>query len=501
MPVRTASHMCGLVPMPERILVINEPFVKDFCRTQRWAARTRGRVLRAPDWLAYTTAVLEKEGVDVELYDFPARDWDKDALRRLAAEKKPRVVVLDCTTPSVYSDIDCARICKQESPDCRIVMVGPHASVQFDEVLRDAVGAVDAVARGEYEYTVRDFVKAVLGGADGPAGWSDIEGLSYRDGEEVHSNPDRPPIQDLDELPFPAWHHLDLWDYFDGTKLFPYIDVIGGRGCPYRCSFCLWPQVMHGNRYRLRSPGNIVDEMQWVLETWPKAIKGEFFFEDDTITVNRERAHALCDEIMARGLNCTWSVNSRADVLDDELFRHMKQAGCRLLLVGFESGNQDMLDRMHKRTKVEDMREFVAKAKKAGLVIHGCFVLGLPGETEASMQETIDFAVSVGLDTAQFSGAVPFPGTKYFAYCEENNLLRAKRWDEWLHDGEQSPIVDYPGLTRELVEQYVNKGLKSFYFRPSYMIKFLFSTRSRSDLYRKVRGAWNFLTYLRSGGE
>ncbi|MCC6347494.1 MAG: radical SAM protein [Nitrospirales bacterium] len=483
----------------EKVLIINEPFVKDFCRTQRWAARTRGRVLRAPDWLAYATAVLEREEVEVSLYDFPAKDWGKDDLRRMVRESRPAVVVLDSTTPSIYSDIECAAICKEESPATRVLMVGPHVSSCPEEVLVDAQGSVDAAAIGEYEYTVRDFTLAVLNGREE---FSGIPGLVFRNGQgaSVATGP-RPLIANLDELPFPAWHHLNLWDYFDGTKLFPYVDVIGGRGCPFQCTFCLWPQVMHGNRYRLRSAENIVEEMKWVLTTWPGVAKGEFFFEDDTFTVNRERAHDFCGRLLRSGLKCTWSVNSRADVLDRDLLVHMKKAGCRLLLVGFESGSQTMLDAMRKNTRVEKMEQFIRLAASVGLQIHGCFVLGLPGETRETMEETIAFALRNPLTTVQFSGAVPFPGTKYFDYARQNNLLRAKRWDEWLTDGEQSPVVDYPGLSKGEVEAQVDAALKKFYFRTSYMLRFLFATRSRADLYRKIRGARNFLRYLVDRGK
>lgn len=483
-------------PSSNPVLVINEPFVEDFCRTQRWAARTRGRVLRPPDWLAYATAVLEQDGVPVELHDFPARRQTKEDLRRLVRDRQPPVVVLDCTTPSVTSDIDCARICKEEAPDCRIIMVGPHATVQDAEVLREARGAVDAIARGEYEYTVRDFVRAVQAGSS----WNAIAGLTFLDGEHpirnTVRNPDRPPIANLDELPFPAWHHLRIRDYFNGIYLFPFVDIIGGRGCPYQCSFCLWPQVMHGNRYRLRSPGNIVDEMEWVLQRWPGMQSGEFFFEDDTFTVDPERAAAICEELMRRDLRVTWSINSRADVLKPDLFKLMKRAGCRMVLVGFESADQTMLDRMHKRTNVGQMREFISIVRAAGLVIHGCFVLGLPGETEASMEQTIRFALEEPLDTVQFSAAVPFPGTKYFAYCRDHDLLQARHWDEWLDGGEQSSVVDYPGLPGRTVNAAVDRALGAFYMRPSYWLRFFFSTRGWPDVYRKARGLKNYLSYM-----
>ena len=430
--------------------------------------------------------------MDVELYDFPARDWDKSDLRTLVKAKRPEVVILDATTPSIYSDIECAQIVKEENETARVIMVGPHVSALPEDVLLEAHGAVDAVAKGEYEYTVRDFVLHTLNHES----YTDILGLSYLDGTTITHNPARPLIENLDDLPFPAWDHLNLWDYFDGTKLYPYIDVIGGRGCPYQCMFCLWPQVVHGNRYRLRSTGNIVDEMEWVLSTWPKTKNGEFFFEDDTFTVNRQRAHEICDEIDRRQLRCSWSINTRADVLDADLFQHMKSAGCRMVLVGFESGNQAMLDRMHKKTTVEQYRQFIDIVTAVGLDIHGCFVLGLPGETEATMQETLDFALSSRLTTVQFSAAVPFPGTKYFDYIQQQGLLKAKKWDDWLNGGEQGAVIDYPGLSAETVEYYVNKGLTSFYFRPSYMVRFLLQTRSKQDFYRKLKGLKNFVSYL-----
>lgn len=479
----------------DTILVVNEPFVPDFCRTQRWAARTRGRVLRAPDWLAYATAVLVREGCDARLYDFPAKGWDKPKLETLARETQPAMAVLDSTTPSFFSDVDCARRIKAQSPDTKILMVGPHVSALPEESLREAAGAVDAVAVGEYDYTVRDVARRWLAGA---TDLSDVAGVAFaRDGTPVRTAR-RPLIDDLDALPFPAWDQLDLLSYFDGGKLHPYVTVIGGRGCPFGCSFCLWPQVMHGRRYRTRSPQNIVAEMEWVVSRWPGIRQGEFFFEDDTFTVNADRAHALCDAIEGSGLGVTFSINSRADVDDPALLRHLKRAGCRLVLVGFESGSQAMLDAMGKKTTVEQMERFVRACREAGLAVHGCFVLGLPGETAQTMQETLDFSLRVPLTTLQFSAAVPFPGTRYFETIKAQGLLRAKSWDDWLEGGEQSAVVAYPNLGREAVVAAVDKGLRQFYFRPSYMLRFLLETRSKRDLYRKLRGFYNFMTYLLS---
>ncbi len=474
-----------------KVLVINEPYVTGFNRAQRWAARTRGRVLRAPDWLAYATAVLERDGIDVSLYDFPAMDWGKPELENLAKDQQPDFVVLDSTTPSIYSDIECARLMKQVSP-CKVIMVGPHVSALPEETLEIADGAVDVVCIGEYDYTVRDVVTQYND-------LSQVAGIAHIDGDRIVRTEPRPLIDDLDSLPFPAWHHLDLMKYFDGSKLYPYVDIFSGRGCPHRCMFCLWPQVMHGRKIRLRSPECVVDEIERDIALCPEVAKGgEFFFEDDTFTVIKSNTIAICEEILRRGLKIKFSVNARTDTADLEMFKIMKRAGCRQLLAGFESGDAGMLKNMNKRGTVDDATRFMEYAKKAKLDVHGCYVFGLPGETEETIERTIRHALTIGLHTVQFSASVPFPGTEYFEYCRENNLLKADRWDAWLDDGEQATVVEYPGLSKDYIEQAVDRGLKRFYFRPSYMVKFLLRTRSRADLYRKIRGFRNFMSYLLS---
>lgn len=472
-----------------KILVINEPFVKDFCRTQRWAARSRGRVLRAPDWLAYAAGVLEKGGHDVKLIDMVANNQTKQDLRLLVRQASPDFVILDSTTPSIYSDIECAQIIKQECR-ARVIMVGPHVSVLPEETLSLAKGAVDIACIGEYDYTVREAVENLTK-------LEDVRGIAFYQDGKVVINEARALIENLDELPFPAWHHLDLLKYFDGGKLYPYIDIISGRGCPNRCIFCLWPQVMHGVRYRLRSPKNVVDEIEYDIELLPQVLKGgEFFFEDDTFTVNKERAVSICEEILRRGLKITFSVNSRADNADLQMFKIMKKAGCRELLVGFESGNQELLNQMNKNITLEQAHQFMEYAKAAGLQVHGCFVFGLPGESDETAKKTIEFALGLGLTTVQFSGAVPFPGTVFFDLCEKREWLKSKHWSDWLDSGEQSGVVQYPYLSTERINHYVDSGLKKFYLRPQYIMKFLWQTRSRSDLYRKLRGARNFFSYL-----
>ncbi|HLG19541.1 MAG TPA: radical SAM protein [Bdellovibrionota bacterium] len=474
-----------------KTLVINEPFVKDFCRTQRWAAKTRGRVLRAPDWLAYATAVLEKAGVDAHIYDFPARDWGRPEFETLIAKEQPDFVVLDSTTPSIQSDIECARLVKAKAAHSIVIMVGPHASSLPEQTLRRAEGAVDMVAVGEYDFTVRD---AILNYPD----LKGVLGLVYWNDGDIQKNPPRPLIEDLDELPYPSWHQLDLLKYFDGTKLHPYIDIFSGRGCPHKCTFCLWPQVMHGHKLRVRKPERVVDEMEYDIKICPEVVKGgEFFFEDDTFTLHKPTALGICEEILRRNLKVTFSVNARVDTADVHMMKMLKKAGCRELLVGFESGDQQILNNIQKRATVEQAEEFMVRTKEAGLDVHGTFVIGLPGETPQTIDRTVDFAKNLGLHTLQFSAAMPFPGTKYFEYCEENGHLQTKDWNKWLDpEGEQTGVVSYPGLTKEQVKAGVDRGLRNFYFRPMYLLKFALKNAHWKDFTRKLRGFTHFASYL-----
>ncbi len=471
-----------------KILIINQPFIPDFCRCQRWPARTRGRALRTPDWLCYAAAVLKKTGFDVELYDFVANNWDKNRLRELLKQKTPDFVVLDSTTPSIYSDIDCAKICK-EVTGAKVIMAGTHATALAEETLNLAKGSIDVIALGEYDYTIRDIIQ----------NWQsldNVQGICYVNNGQVKFTAPRQLIDDLDSLPFPSWEYLDIMKYFDAGKLYPYVTVIGGRGCPYQCTFCQWPQLIIGHKYRFRSARNIVDEIEHDIKLFPKLKHGEFFFEDDTFTVNKERAYLICEEINKRGLKITWSVNARPDIYDLDLFKKMKRSGCRELLVGFESGVQQILDNVKKGVKVEQSKEFVRLAKQAKISVHGCFVMGLPGETKETAQKTIDFILKLGIDTVQISAAVPLPGTAYFKYCQEQGLLKAKSWEDWLTGGEQGAVVEYPSLSIKEINGFVDTGLKRFYLRPGFIFNFLTHNHNIFDVYRKVKGAANFISYL-----
>ncbi len=470
--------------------LVSAPFLKDFCRSQRWPVVNRTRAMRYPDWLAYSAGVLEKEGFEIAFRDFIAEDGSIGDVVNFTAKWKPDLLVLDATTPSIYSDINCAKECKAAYPRAHVVFVGPHVTVYDEATLKEADGAVDSVARGEYDYTVRDLARALDGGTD----LAGVPGLTWRKQKDVVKNPPRALIENLDELPFPAWKYLDVRKYRNNTYLYPFLDQISGRGCPNRCVFCQWPQVMHGRRYRYCSPGRVVAEF---LENFDRFKVKEVFFEDDTLTADRERLREICRLIIASGRRVAWSCNSRVDWADEGLLRMMKAAGCRMLLIGAESGSQQILDRVHKGIRLEQTRDFVALARKAGLNTHACWVIGLPGETRETIEQTIRFAKEVDTDTIQASAVMPQVGTELFHWARQNNYITMKSWRDYAMDGEQTAVMQYPDLSQAEMNTAVNRLLREYYFRPMVVARLFWQTiKHPSLLISYVIGAIRLVKYF-----
>jgi radical SAM superfamily enzyme YgiQ (UPF0313 family) len=310
-----------------------------------------------------------------------------------------------------------------------------------------------------------------------------------------------PYIENLDELPFPAWHHLDMNNYKDGAKLFPFVTAITGRGCRYRCSYCQIPQVMNGHRYRTHSVERVVDEMEYNKKIIPGL--REVMFEDDTLTMRiaRERLQALCEEIIRRDLKLSWSANARVDLNDLETLRLMKRSGCRMLCVGFEFGDQKILNNTKKGTTVDQMYTFAENAAKAKLRIHGCFMVGGPEESRETAMKTIQMSKELKIDTAQFTGVVAYPGTSYYDWAKESGSLIPKDWRDWVTDDyEQAPTINLEGLSNEDINELVDIGLREFYLRPTQMLRMLRNISSWSDVKAKYHGLHSFFGYFLGNG-
>lgn len=480
-----------------KIYMLNAPFTHRFGRSPRWQAAGRSGTLYYPLWLSYATGFLEKSSHQVRLVDAPAWDWNHDDVIRDVTAFCPDMVVVDTSFVSLANDIFIAKTIKDQIRDITVVLVGPPASQFSGEMLANE--GVDIVARYEYEFTLRDIAQALERGGN----IANIQGISYKQEGKITHNLDREPTTslDLDEMPFVSRvykKHLDVRDYFLGSSLYPEVQIFGGRGCPNQCTFCSWPETFTGRKHRVRSIEGIVDELEYIKKELPQI--REVFIEDDTFTINREVVHQTCDEIRHRNLDIVWSCNVRPE-FDYETMREMKKAGCRLIIVGFESGSDEILKSIKKGITTERMRKFNREAKKAGVIVQGDFIIGLPGETPETVKQTLSFIRELRPHILQVSVATPIPGTEFYRWASENNFISTNGLREAVDGGGfQKSIISYPELTSIDIERYVDKTLSDYYLSMSYIPIALRNVLRKtwvSELKILAKSGWGFLRYLR----
>ncbi len=461
-----------------KIWVLNPPYFKHFSRPQRSPAVTKSGTIYFPIWLASCTGVLEESGHDVMLTDAPARGHDIKFIMDMAASFYPDLIVVDTSTPSINNDLDVCRRIKKVLPHAFIILVGTHVSALPEETLLKCE-AVDAVARKEYEITILELAAFIANSSKNshPDDLSKIKGLSFRtfeadkslQGLVVHT-PDRPFIEDLDTLPWISKvykKHLCITDYFNPNARFPMITLMTSRGCPFRCSFCVYPQTFTGRKFRFRSVEDVVNELKSIKKNYPE-IKS-IFLEDDTLSGNKKRCVALSRAMIKEEINIPWTTNSRIDP-DLETLVLMKKAGCKSLCVGFESGEQKTLDTMCKGIKKEKMFEFMGYAKKAGVLVHGCFIVGFPGETRSHIQKTIQLAKDLKPDTVQFYPVMVYPGTEAYDDYKEKGWLTAKKYEQWLTpEGLHNCVVRNETLTSDELVKICDDARRQFYLRTNYI--------------------------------
>lgn len=481
-----------------RVLMLNPPFLPRFSRAQRSPAVTKSGTLYYPIWLAYATGVLEDAGHQVRLMDAPAAGQSIEDLCSFVQTWKPHLLVVDTSTPSFHNDMHVLATLKAAWPDAFAVAVGPHVSARPDESMA-ACAELDAVARREYEYTLRDLARVLAGSGS----LAEVAGLTYRAGERVIHNPDRPFIENLDELPFVSRvykTHLRPEDYFYAITPHPVVTIITGRGCPHRCMYCLFPQTLQGRRYRYRSPENVVAEFQYIARELPH-IK-HVFMEDDTLTVNRARCLEMARLLKEARTGITFTANSRADV-DYDVLVALKAAGCRMLCVGFESGDEQVLKNMRKGISVAQMRQFMKDARRAGILVHGCFMAGNPGETRETLARTLRLAKELNPDTAQFFPLMVYPGTEAYDWAERNGYLMTRDYRQWLTaDGLHNCVLSLPDLSNADLIAWCDEARRSFYLRPRYIGAKLKQVLSQPAEFKRVMMAARvFFPFLfRRGG-
>jgi radical SAM superfamily enzyme YgiQ (UPF0313 family) len=477
-------------------LLLNPPFLKRYSRTSRSPGVSKGGTIYYPIWLAYAAGVLEQSGFSVRLIDAPAEGLDNGGVAERLGPFVPDVIVLDTSTPSIYDDAKCADFFKGRFPRSMVVMVGTHPSAMPEETL-SLSSAIDAVARGEYDYTLRDLCNALAAGR----GMDEVKGLVYRHGSGVCASTPRPAISDLDSLPFVTSvyeKHLNVRNYFFAAARYPMVMTISGRGCPYRCFFCVYPQTFHGRAYRPRSAENVVEEFRYVREHLPMV--REIGFEDDTFTADKRRCDRICDLLIAQRSRLPWYCNARADLPLDLLMK-MRRAGCRLLVVGFESGSQRILDGMHKGIRVETMRRFVKDAKRAGLLIHGCIMAGNPGETEETLAESFRFARSLNCDSMQFFPLIVYPGTEAWEWAVKSGALTTTRFRDWVDEkGDYRCVIALPGLSAAQLVRLCRSYYLRYHLRPAYLLSKIWQAVARpGEMARTVRAALKYAHYLMRG--
>ncbi|MFT5169961.1 MAG: anaerobic magnesium-protoporphyrin IX monomethyl ester cyclase [Lysobacterales bacterium] len=470
-----------------KVAVLNPSFGEDFVRVARWAAKSRGRVQRHPEYMLTAVQVLIDAGHEVNFIEAAARNFSPEKSYQIVCDFNPDLLMIHATTPSVYNDIEQARAIKDKT-NCKVAFVGQHASAVPENTFEISHGVIDYVLRGEYDYSLRDIANGIEN--------SKVLGMTWSDGGNIIINPDRPAL-DVTELPFPAWQLIEPEWYPDGGKKFPFLTLMTGRGCNNGCTFCRDPQLMYGYKLRNRTAMQVVDEMEYDLKLHPQL--REIMFETDTFAAEAEHVETVCREIMKRGIHkkITWSCNMRTNT-NLEVLPLMREAGCRMLMTGFEFGYDDGLKAVNKGgVSIAGARAYSNRANELGFTIHGCFMIGAPGETKKTAQETIDFAKSMPLDTIQITGVASYPGTSIYNWAKKNNYLRANDWREWLNaQKEQRTLLSYPQFSSRDIDEYIDRGLKEFYLRPKQIWQMLISIRSIGDLLRKIHGFKAFVDYF-----
>ena len=448
----------------------------------RYQAKREIKSFWYPTWLAQPAALIP----DSRLIDAPPARIGMEPV--LADVRDRDLVVLHTSTPSFASDVKVAAMLKEAKPSLTIGMVGAKVAVQPEESLLKGA-PIDFVARNEFDFTIREV-------AEGRA-LRDVDGISWRgtDGAIVH-NKDRQLIHDMDTLPFVTdVYHRDLRieDYFIGYLMHPYISIYSGRGCKSRCTFCLWPQTVGGHVYRTRSPQHVAAEIAHAQKLFPQV--REFFFDDDTFTDDLPRAEAIARELGKLGV--TWSCNAKANVPRDTL-KVLRDNGLRLLLVGYESGNQQILHNIKKGMRIEVARQFTKDCHELGIKIHGTFILGLPGETRETIQETITFAKEINPHTMQVSLAAPYPGTFLHRQATENGWLDAANAELIDENGVQIAPLHYPHLSHTEIFDSVEVFYRKFYFRAPKIASIVGEmVRSPQMMKRRLREGVEFFQFLR----
>jgi hopanoid biosynthesis associated radical SAM protein HpnJ len=435
-----------------------------------------------PTWLAQPAALIANS----KLIDAPPH---QTPLGEIVAQAKDfDLLVVHTSVPSFAADLRLITAMKAANSQLKAGLIGAKAAVDAQGCL-EAAPAIDFAARNEFDFTIKEI-------ADGKD-WGAVAGLSFRNAQGVITHtPDRAIIENMDLLPFvtPIYKRdLQIDKYFIGYLKHPYLSLYTGRGCKSRCTFCLWPQTVGGHRYRTRSVAHVIEEIGWAKKAFPEV--KEFFFDDDTFTDNLPRAEAIARELGKLGV--TWSCNAKANVPRNTL-KILRDGGLRLLLVGYESGNQQILHNIKKGMLIDVAKRFTKDCRELGIKIHGTFIMGLPGESKETIEETIRFATEINPHTIQVSLAAPYPGTFLYDQALKNGWLDGANAELVDENGVQIAPLHYPNLTSTEIFDSVETFYRRFYFRSGKIAAIVGEMVTSPDLMkRRLREGVEFFRFLR----
>jgi len=473
-----------------RIYLLNPPYMKGFSRSMRWQEKCRGGTLYYPIWLAYATARLEHANHEVRLVDAPAWKWTAQKVISDVIRYNPDLLVLETSYASLRNDLHIASSIKNVYKNLPTAVVGPPTKMLADNIASS--GIADFIIKGEYELSLVKLANHM----------NESSSNLYRSNANISTkiiNGEFCSSSDLNEAPFVSEiyvKHLGIKHYFLAHALYPEVQILAGRGCPFRCTFCEWPAVYTGRITRLREVSNVVDEMEWT-RTYAKDVK-EIVFEDDTFGLSRPWLSNFLREIIQRKLDVVWSCQVRADLDYPTLF-HMKNAGCRQVIVGFESGDETILRNIKKGISIQQIQNFAHNTKKAGLILQGDFIIGLPGENRKTIKKTRRLIEEIKPDILQVSVATPYPGTEFYNWAEKQGYLKVNYLGDYLNDkGHQKSVVSYPDLSDKDIVSEINLILKKYYISPRYIpiaLRQIFRKNGFHELKRLILATKAFITY------
>ena len=464
-----------------KILLINPPFEQEEESVGKTKSIKKVLNIVPPLGIAYIAAVLEKMGAEVKIIDCAIGISFDDLFEAILSER-PDVVGITSTTPAFVKAKKVASFVRNKLSTTKIIIGGAHVTALPNEAMASS-GLFDVGIIGEGELTVEQLFKNYKNGVFERL--EEIQGIIYKNEKSIRQNPDRPFIDDLDFIPMPTRHLLPHPKFYRPTpascRKVPYVVIMTSRGCPSLCTFC--DRKIFGERCRMRSVSNIFQEIEEVVSKYN--VK-EIRFFDDTFTINKKRVYDICDEFEKRKLKLSWTCLTKAACVDGPLLKRMKKAGCWQVLYGFESGDDRMLKLLKKGNTVEMNKKAIRLTKEASLEVRGDFIVGTPGETWESLENTVRFTIDMKLDYAHFNKFIPFPGTELYKKLVQKGHV---------FDFSKSTILDHkqiyyvnPGMSKEEFSKFLDQASKRFYLRPSYILKRLFSIRTFHQLKGQIDG-------------